>query len=426
MLCPRASLYKGLKHNGNLYKQARLKGNMDPILEILQRWNPWERDIYGGIRRETYLKKIMPYLSRKEIIVLKGIRRSGKSTIMKQLIAELIKEGIHKHQILYVNLEDYGFGSDLTLSLFDQINASYLSYTHNSKRTYFFIDEAQKIPSWEQWVRTQYDLGNDIKFIVSGSCSSLLSKELSTLLTGRNITFTVTPLSYKEYQTFRESGSFDDYASFGGFPEVVLEESEEKKRVLLQQYFEDILHKDIIDRHSIRNTKQLLDLAKYLVSASGSKLSVSKLSKVFGLSKDTLSLYISYMIDTHLFYEVTFFSYSAKVKHDVSKLPKLYCIDVGFVHTVATKANRGQIAENLTLIKILENYAEVQYWNDGTCEVDFIFAKEAINVTVAQIIPERENNGLEAFCKKFKGFHSSIVSYSVGEGIIPLTTFLER
>ncbi len=89
------------------------------------------------------------------------------------------------------------------------------------------------------------------------------------------------------------------------------------------------MHKDIIDGYAIRNTKQMINLARYLVSTSGSKVSINKLSKIFGVAKDTLQTYINYMIDACLLFEVTYFSYSAKVKHDVSKLPKLYCLDKG-------------------------------------------------------------------------------------------------
>src|SRR3989338_3542164 len=99
---------------------------------------------------------------------------------------------------------------------------------------------------------------------------------------------------------------------FGGFPEIALESSKDKKLFLLRQYFDDIIHKDIVDRYNIRNAKQLTDLAKYLVSAAGSKISLNKLSKVFGLSKDTLALYVNYMINAYLLFEVTYFSYSAK------------------------------------------------------------------------------------------------------------------
>jgi len=402
---------------------------MEDMIEILKKWNPWEKDIDTGIKRKSYLKKIYPYMERKEVLVLKGIRRCGKSTMVKQIISVLIKEGIDKKQVLYLNLEEYAFADNLKISLFDEVLESYKEYSKNKKRVYFFIDEVQKIPSWEKWIRTKYDLNENIKFVITGSSASLLSKELSTLLTGRNISFTIMPLSFNEYIEFTKSEDSEQYMAFGGFPEIVLEKSEEKKITLLRQYFEDIIHKDVIDRYAIRNTKQVMDLARYLVSASGSKVSINKLSKVFGVAKDTLQTYINYMIDAYLLFEVTYFSYSAKVKHDISKLPKLYCMDNGFMNVVNPKytKNKGQMFENTVFIKLAENYKEISYWGELDSEVDFIVEKTAINVTSADKILEREFKGLEDFSRKNKGFSLLIIADKLKkENIMPIIDFLKK
>lgn len=399
------------------------------IIEVLKKWNPWEKEIDAGIKRPEYIQKIYPYFERKEILVLKGIRRSGKSTLIKQLMAELVSNGVDEKQILYLTLDDYNFGNDLNINLFEDVFNAYKDYSKNKKKTYFFIDEAQKIEGWEKWVRTKYDLDENIKFIVSGSSASLLSRELSTLLTGRNLSFNILPLSFREFLDFRKDGSQEEYLKFGGFPEVVLEKSEEKKLFVLHQYFEDIVHKDIIDRYDIRNAKQLIELARYLVSVAGSKISLNKLSKVFGLSKDTLALYVSYMIDAYLLFEVTYFSYSAKIKHDVTKLPKLYVLDNGLVNAVNIRysKNQGQMFENTVLLRLLEQFGEVSYWSELSSEVDFIVDKLAINVTSEDKIPEREIHGLEEFCKEHKNFSSLLITPSTTkENIIPLSDFLKE
>jgi len=397
------------------------------IIEVLKKWNLWEKEIESGIQRPQYIQKIYPYFERKEILVLKGIRRSGKSTLVKQLMAQLVSNGIDKKQILYLTLDDYNFANSLNLNLFEDVLFAYKKYSKNKKKTYFFIDEVQKVEGWEKWVRTKYDLNEDIKFIVSGSSASLLSKELSTLLTGRNLSFNILPLSFSEFLDFRKDGTLEEYLRFGGFPEAVLEKSEDKKLFILHQYFEDIIHKDIIDRYNIRNAKQLIELARYLVSTAGSKLSLNKLSKVFGLSKDTLALYVSYMIDAYLLFEVTYFSYSAKIKHDVTKLPKLYVLDNGLVNAVSIKysRNRGQMFENTVLLKLLEQFEEVSYWSELTSEVDFIVNKLAMNVTSEDKIPEREIHGLEEFCKNHTGFSTLLITPSTKkEGIVSLSDFL--
>src|SRR3989338_1685342 len=398
------------------------------IIEVLKKWNPWEKSINAGIKRQKYIEKIYPYLKRKEVVVLKGIRRAGKSTIVKQLMLELIKNRVNKKQILYLNLEDYNFANDMRIELFDEVLHAYKIYYKNKGKVYFFIDEIQKINGWEKWVRTKYDLNENIKFVITGSSASLLSKELSALLTGRNLSFRIMPLSFAELLKFSKTKSLEEYLEFGGFPEVVLERDEAKKAFILQQYFEDIVHKDIIDRHNVRNAKQLIEIARYLVSTGGSKVSLNKLSKVFGISKDTIALYIGYMIDAYLLYEVTFFSYSAKIKHDIAKLPKLYVLDNGLINVVSIQysKNRGQMFENTVLIKLLEAYGDISYWSELKSEVDFIADKMTINVTATDKIPKREIIGLNDFQKKHKQFSSLIIAESHSGDRVSILDFLRN
>ena len=235
-------------------------------------------------------------------------------------------------------------------------------------------------------------------------------------------------LSFKEFTEFTKEENLEEYMKFGGFPEIVLEKSEEKKTTILQQYFEDIIHKDIIDRYNIRNTKLIIDLARYLVSASGSKLSINKLSKTFGTAKDTLRTYINYMIDAYLLFEVTYFSYSTKVKHDISKLPKIYCLDNGItaIANIKYTKNTGQMFENTIFIKLAEEHKEISYWGENEYEVDFIIEKTAINVTSTDKIPEREFKGLEEFNKKHKGFNTIIIAPTLKkENITPIKEFIK-
>ena len=397
------------------------------IIETLKKWNLWEHQVDSGIKRERYIKQIFPYLDRRETIVLKGIRRSGKSTLIKQLMQELVKKGTNKRQLIYLNLEDYNFANYLTVDLFENVLNSYKKYFKHKKKIYFFVDEVQKIQGWEKWIRTKYDQNENIKFIVTGSSASLLSKDFSTLLTGRNISFKILPLSYLEFLDFSKNKSFENYLQFGGFPEVVLEKSEDKKISLLQQYFEDIIHKDIIDRHRIRNAKQLINLARYLVSTSGSKISLNKLSRVFGISKDTISSYINYMIHAYMIFEVTYFSFSAKIRHDVSKLPKLYVVDNGFISTVTINysSNTGQKFENAALIKLLENFEVISYWSELKSEVDFIVENTAINVTSTDNARKREIAGLEDFQHSHKDFNAILIAKSKSkDNIISMKDFL--
>ncbi len=397
------------------------------IISLLQSWNPWEKPLSAGIPRTKYINHIYHFIDNKEVLILQGIRRCGKSTILKQLMQELIQNAVNPRQILYLNLEDYNFAPHLKIELLEEILQAYKKYTQNDQKTYMFIDEIQKIDGWEKWVRTYYDREENIKFIVSGSSSSLMSRESSTVMTGRNLTFTIWPLSFKEFCSFSSTPTLQEYLEFGGFPEVVLQPSEFKKKTLLQQYFTDILYKDVISRHNIRNAKQMTDIASYLINAAGGKISISKLSNVFGLSHQTISLYVSYLIEAYLLYEVSWFSYSLKTRHDVTKLPKLYALDNGLINTLNVKyqGNKGQLFENTVLIHLAAKFKEVHYWSTLKTEVDFIVDKVAINVTATDIIPEREEIGLQEFVKKHRNFGSLLITESkTGEKMVPLREFL--
>jgi len=234
---------------------------------------------------------------------------------------------------------------------------------------------------------------------------------LATKLTGRNLTHTIFPLSFDEFRSFGEKRELDEYLKYGGFPEVVLEENEEQKKILLQQYLQDIIYRDVVTRHNIKDVQSVINLANSIIASTGTKVSKNKLSKIFKKSDDSIALYINYFLDAFLLYEVTFFSYSTRTKHDVSKLPKYYVVDNGFF-SVATQhfsKNIGRIVENSVLLNLRRKNKQISYWSEGESEVDFIVDDTAINVTVAENIPSREMKGLEDIKKKHKNLKKFIL-----------------
>ncbi|MBI2565107.1 ATP-binding protein [Candidatus Woesearchaeota archaeon] len=406
--------------------------NEQTLINILDKWNNWNEKINTGLPRRQYINEILKFMNRKEIIVLKGIRRSGKSTIMKQLMTVLNKKGFSKKQILYLNLEDYNLSRFLSIELLELVLQVYLKRMNPSKRIFFFIDEIQLVEDWEKWIRTKYDLQENIKFIISGSSASLISKEFSTKLTGRNISFQIKPLSFTELLDFKEGSKADllnEYLEYGGFPEVVLEKEPNVKLKLLHQYFDDIIHKDVIDRYNVRNPKQVHLLAKYLCANTGQKISYHKLAKSFGLSNETTITYVKYLLDTFLFYEVNYFSYSARIKHDVTKLSKIYSADNGLINLADIKFSKenGKKYENAVCIKLIEKHNGISYWSEKN-EVDFIVNDNAINVVSSEKIPEREFQGLEEIKKKFRQIKKfTIITKNTKEtkGDIILTPILD-
>ncbi|MCK5333800.1 MAG: AAA family ATPase, partial [Candidatus Aenigmarchaeota archaeon] len=152
-------------------------------------WNDWwaDKPVDTGVLRENYILQISELLDTREIIVLEGVRRSGKSTIMHQIINKLLTK-TSKNNICYVNLDDQRFGNDL-----EKIFDTYLELSSPDKKIYFFIDEIQNIEFWEKWIKSKYDKNRNIKFIISGSTTTLLSKEYSYLLSGRYFRIMVMP-----------------------------------------------------------------------------------------------------------------------------------------------------------------------------------------------------------------------------------------
>ncbi len=212
------------------------KMNKNEIIEILQDWNFWKKDLEDGIERTVYLDKLKSFLGTGQIVTITGARRAGKSFLMRQLIRGLISEGVNRINILMVNFEDPRF-TELDAKTLQRIYEVYLEFLSPEGEVFIFLDEVQEVSEWERWVRTIHEL-NKAKLVISGSNAKLLDKELSTLLTGRHIDLVVSPLSFKEYLAFNEvdlkdrldfiskrveiEGFFRKYFEWRRFPEVVL------------------------------------------------------------------------------------------------------------------------------------------------------------------------------------------------------------
>ena len=394
-------------------------------LEQLNEWNPWWEDPssikkLSGKSRPKYLN-LLNSIDIPEITIITGVRRGGKSTLMYQMVNTLLERGMNPLQILFINLEDKKLAQD---SLED-IYLSYRQHLNPDKLSYIFLDEIHKKEGWEAWIRKKYDQKAKAKFVISGSCSYLLKKEYSTLLTGRNLTFEVFPFGFEEFLSFRglkldkkniKKGiimeetklsilrSLAEYLPIGGFPEVFFRPDDYKRR-LLEQYFDDIIYKDIVDRYNL-NTQKARDLALFLATNFTGIISLRNVRNALGLSYDTIKDYLSYYKEAFLFFTIDHFSFSFKEQKTLPS--KVYCIDNGLRNAVAFKFSKdeGKLVENLVLVELQRREHEVYYWqNQG--EVDFVVKKNdqtltAVNVSYGEVIEDREVNALLDFHKKFK------------------------
>lgn len=397
------------------------------IIKIFRDWNFWDKDLNSGINRPYYLNKIKNFHESSHMIVITGARRSGKSFIMRQTAKTLIKEGIRKNNILIVNFEDPRF-VELNTKTLQQVYDIYLEFLNPQEKPYLFLDEIQEVKEWEKWVRTIHEL-EKAKIIISGSNAKLLSRELSTLLTGRHLDLVIFPLSFNEFLQFKNvdlSKRFEivnkeieikrllrEYIEFGSFPEVVL--GGEKNQILLN-YFEDILSKDIIRRFKIRKSKELISLAKFYLGNISSLITFSSLERALNISVDTVEKFSGYLEDTFILFFLKRFSY--KFKEQEKSPRKVYAIDVGLANTVGFRfsQNMGRLAENLVFLELkrkemLASNLEIYYWKDVSHrEVDFLIKED---LKVRQLIqvcwevnrPESKNREIRSLLKAIKEFN---------------------
>jgi len=361
----------------------------DALLEILSDWNFWAKEIDTGITRKEYLKEIIKLITKtNQIVCITGIRRSGKSTLIKQ-IAKEITNGMKHENTLIVNFEDERFSERNLKTLIDIYNC-YLEKVGPDNKPFVFFDEIQNVQEWERFVRGKHER-KEANIIVSGSSSKLLGAELATLLTGRHLIFNIYPLSFKEFLFFKNlqirseidiatkrieiKRLFQEYLESGGFPEVVL--SSEKKRILLS-YFDTIISRDIIERFNIREREKIKTLAKFYLTNISSSVTYNKVSRFINVPLTTVERFSEYLETANLIFFIKKFSYSLKGQEKSPR--KVYSIDCGLSNTIGFRfmKNFGRTMENIVAVelKIRQTFnpsIEIFYWKDyQQREVDFV------------------------------------------------------
>jgi uncharacterized protein len=298
------------------------------------------------------------------------------------------------------------------------------------KKTYrkepvFFFDEIQNIPQWEQFVNRMYEKG--LKLFITGSNATLLSSEIASSLTGRNKTLELYPFSFAEFLQFEGinpnlnkqtsknkslmRGSLKDYMQIGGFPLVV----KEKDLELINNYFQDILYRDIIARYRIIQVNEIKQIALYLISNIGKLFSYATLQKIAGIkSSQSVKSYVDYLQDTFLLYYLKKFDYS--VKKQMMNSRKAYVIDSALCNRLgfAFSENSGRILENIVFMHLLRRGAEVYYHKEKK-ECDFV-VKSGLKITAA--IQVCESLHIENYVRELEGLSEAIHSYGLEKGLL--------
>jgi predicted AAA+ superfamily ATPase len=400
---------------------------MDENAKIaIERQNPWwfGKDFDTGIDRLPTYPRIAKYMKTREILLLVGARRTGKSTLAYQIIKNLLDKGIPPEAILFINLDEPLFQSKSKDAAYLAETIEYYMARHDSGTFYLFIDEIQNHDYWVQTVKTLYDTGKDIKMVLTGSTSALLEKETSTRLSGRYFHITVYPLSFKEYLIFNrvrrpttveKLRHFDNYLSFGAFPRVVLEEDPDLKQELLKNYFQTIYLKDIIYPNNLRSNKDVFDLLYFIISNIGKTISYSNIAKTLGIAVETVKEYIGCAEGSYLIY--TLMKYDVSVKKQLANPKKVYCLDTGLVNSVSFKfsQDRGRLIENLVYIVLRRGNMDV-YYHKGRYECDFI-VKEGMKITGAiQVALSLKDENTRK--RELRGLLEAMDAHALKEGLI--------
>ena len=386
---------------------------------IMEQRKIFEKNIH--IVNRDFPKNI---ISSPKIIVITGVRRCGKSTLLRQLSK-------HYKNYSYINFEDERL-LDFTYRDFNNLLEIFLSFDPKSKT--FFFDEIQVIEGWEKFTRRLFTEG--YKIFVTGSNATLLSSEIATSLTGRNLRIELYPFSLKEYLLFSKfelkkvftteekailSQHIKDYLYFGGFPEIAKSKDFEE----LNQIYRDIIIKDLLVRFKIRDQKDFRELSLFLLSNVSKKISYNNLKNLLEFSNTSkVKNYVDFLREAYLFFTIN--KYDPSVKKQIVNDKKIYAVDTGLVNSSSFQfsENRGSILENAVFLELKRRHGEIFYFEEKK-ECDFII-KSGRNITHAIQVTDnlsnpstrkREIEGLKFAMNRLNLDEGTIITFDTKEDI---------
>ena len=389
----------------------------DEIKEILIKQRETILKKNYGVERSV-LKEVESKIKLPHVIVLTGLRRSGKSTLLRQLI----KKHYHDEDFYYINFEDerlFNFPANEFNKLYETLVGLY-----GQKKT-FFLDEVQNVTNFETFVRRLYEEG--FKFFITGSSATLLSKELGTKLTGRHVDIIVRPFSFLEFlelkgiQLNKESiyktdskveikKYFEEYLIKGGMPEYLTY----KDPALLTQVYEDTVIKDIAVRHKVDNVTVLRQLYSHLISNLANKFSFNSIKKFTSInSVNTIKKFIGYLEETYFAKTINKFDYS--YKKQIVNDKKFYIQDNGFIEVLSKKfsKDRGWLLENLVFISLSKENEVFYYANPNEC--DFVVSKNRKVTHAIQVCYDLNEGNRE---REISGLMDALKEFNLKEGLI--------
>lgn len=389
------------------------------------------------IKRKFYLEKIVKLIDTEDIKVITGVRRCGKTVLLKQIIDELENRGIASENIIYMSFESSKYknirnDNDLDEFIFSKTN-------NLNGKIYLLFDEIQKVKNWEVSLNSyRVDLECDI--YITGSNSQLLSGELATLISGRYISINMLPFSFKEliqyydemHENIDEIKLFEQYLSYGGFPGLLNYENEEKEKYLYDLYSTIVLN-DILYKNKVKDLDLLERLMEFMISNIGQLFSANSISKYIKnenrkTTPHTIINYMDYARNAFIFYQIKRENIKQKRKLLISD--KYYLVDSGFyfIFNGSTQRNWGQLLENIVFLELIRQGYSITIGKIQDLEVDFVCRKanQIEYIQVSQSILDentrkREFKSLEKISDSYPKYVISMDSFDFSaNGIIHL------
>lgn len=411
-------------------------------------------------KRDLYLNKIIAFQDTEPVKVVTGIRRCGKSSLLKLMVAHLKESGIKDDQIVEMNFESHAFKNMDSDAFYEYVKERIVP----NKRMYLFFDEVQRVPIWEDAINSfRVDFNCDI--YVTGSNAYMLSSEYATYLSGRCVEIKMLPLSFNEFlyfhdfeiketesalgsnrkQIFDKKGEhyeikdvFDAYMRFGGMPGITdIGLEQEKALILLEGIYSTVIMRDILERENRRGQKRITDpvllkkIVMFLADNIGSSISVSSIGNTLvneGLLKDgkrkgtpsahTVQAYVNALLEAYFFYDIKRFD--IKGKEYLRTLGKYYIVDIGLRNYLLGFRNRdsGHALENVVYFELLRRGYDVSVGKVDNLEVDFIATKPDdkiyIQVTETMTGDEVRSRELAPLQKINDNYEKIVLSMSTG------------
>ena len=337
--------------------------------------------------RQSYLNTLLEFLDKEVIKVIVGVRRSGKSTLLKLFTAELKKRKIPSKNIIHINFESMKYRN---ITDYNHFYDYVMERVPKNGKAYLLIDEPQNVIGWEKAVNS-FKVDFDCDIYITGSNARLLSSELATLIAGRYVEIDIYPLSYKEYLDFhgieKSDKTFQDYLKFGGFPSIVeLGENVDRINDVLDGIYNTVIVKDVIAKNKIKDEELLQKIVAFLADNVGNSTSSNSIANSLVSEKrientkktpaaSTVENYISALEKAFVFYEAK--RYDVKGKNLLKTLGKYYIVDIGLRNMLFgyRDVDRGHILENIIFLELKRRGYDVFIGKVDNKEIDFIAEK---------------------------------------------------